>query len=104
MATNQKYYELWFENFDLGSGSGRRDRIQLRLVKNQNLPVEVVQECNNKKLDPYDLLTECSKSLFYDYPLQTRYLLKVKLTNREGKGTFFYTSYKWTPIKIKKPE
>ena len=103
MALNQDYYFLWFENFRLENTSGHSDPIQLHLVSGQDLPDEILSVCEERSLEPFDLLTECSKNLFYDYPVSTRFLLKAKLTDREKKGTFFYTSYKWPPKDIIKP-
>jgi len=100
MALNQDYYFLWFESFEIGNSSGHTDPIQLHLVEDQELASEILSVCEKRSLNPYDLLTECSKSLFYDYPVSTKYLLKAKLTDREKKGTFFYTSYKWEPKEI----
>jgi len=100
MALNQDYYQLWFESFKIDSTAGHRDPIQLHLVKDQDLPIEILDECKNRSIDPFSLLTECNKNLFYDYPVGTKYLLKSKLTNREEGGLFFYTYYGWSPLKI----
>ena len=103
MALNQNYYLLWFESFEIENTSGHTDPIQLHLVPDQDIPNEIQSVCDDRSLNPYDLLTECSKNLFYDYPVSTRFLLKAKLTDREKKGTFFYTSYKWAPKDIVRP-
>ncbi len=103
MALDQSYYQLWFHSFELANASGHRDPIQLKLVEGQKLPTEISEECLVRSLDAFELLTECSKSLFYDHPIGTKFLLKAKLTDREQKGTFFYTSYKWKPIKVEEP-
>jgi hypothetical protein len=73
------------------------------LVEGQKLPTEITEECQARKLNAFELLTECSKNLFYNYPLGTKFLLKAKLTDREKKGTFFYTSYQWKPLRIEEP-
>ena len=104
MALNQNYYFLWFESFEIGNTSGHSDPIQLHLIAGQDLANEIQSVCKERSLNPFELLTECSKSLFYDYPVSTKFLLKAKLTDREKKGTFFYTSYKWVPKEIIKPE
>lgn len=103
MALNQNYYFLWFESFRLVNTSGHSDPIQLHLVPGQDIPKEIQAVCDVRSLNPFDLLTECSKNLFYDYPVSTKFLLKSKLTDREKKGTFFYTSYKWDPKEIVEP-
>lgn len=104
MALTQDYHDVWFESFNLASTSGHRDTIALRLVRGQELPIEVEIECKERSLDPFTLLLECSRSLFYGYPLRTRFLLRAKLTDRVGKGIFFYTSYRWEPIKVVEPK
>jgi hypothetical protein len=103
MALEQDYYPLWFESFELSKTSGHRDKIGLCLRKGQELPEEIEDECSDKGLNPFELLTECSRSLFYDYPVGTEFLLKTKLTDKEGGGTFFYTHYTWAPLEIVKP-
>ena len=100
MALNQAYYKLWFESFELSNSSGHRDKIGLRLRKRQKLPTEVVAECENKKLDLFELLTSCSRSYFYDYPVGTKFLINAKLNNKEGRGTFFYSPPTWKPFEI----
>lgn len=100
MALKQRYYMLWFVNFRLWSTSGHRVDVALRLRDNQELPGEVLRECTTRKKNPFELLTECSKKLFYDYPLGTEFLLKSKLTDREGGGLFFYSYFGWKPLEV----
>ncbi|WP_420208038.1 hypothetical protein [Candidatus Electronema sp. JC] len=99
MALNQEYHKLWFESFVLESTSGHRDAVALRLTRDQsqNLPEEVETECDNRSLDPSDLLLECSKDLRSSHPPGTKFLFKAKLTDREGERPFFYTNYHWKP-------
>ncbi len=103
MALDQNYYQLWFHSFKPANTSGHRDPIQLKLVEGQKLPPEIDDECRARSINPFELLTECSKKLFYDFPLGTRFLLKAKLTDREEKGMFFYTSYRWKPFMVEEP-
>ncbi len=100
---NQKYHELWFESVVLESTSGHRDAVALRLTSDQKLPEEVETECDNRSLRPDALLLECSKDL-RSHPPGTKFLIRAKLTDREGKGTFFYTSCQWMPIEIVEPK
>lgn len=104
MALEKSYYELWFESFTLQSISGHRSSVQLRLLQGQSLPNEITKECTLRGSDPFELLTECSKKLFHDYPIGTKFKLKVKLTDREGEGEgmFLYSYYRWAPIEILK--
>jgi hypothetical protein len=101
MALEQNYYCLWFESFRLKSTSGHNSNIQLKLVVGQDLPKEILQECGKRSTDPFSLLTECSKKLFNDYQVGTQFLLKAKLTDREGHGLFFYNYHGWKPFEIK---
>lgn len=104
MALIQDYHELWFESFELTNSSGHRDKIALRLKEPQKLPSQVTKTCKKRGNNPFQLLTECSRSLFYDYPVGTKFLLKTKLTDKEGGGQFFYTHYKWKPLDTQPPK
>ncbi|WP_214650440.1 hypothetical protein, partial [Vibrio anguillarum] len=99
----QSYYELWFESFTLSSSSGHSSSVQLRLIKGQSMPNEIEVECEARNRKPYELLTECSKKLFNDYPVGTKFKLKAKLTDREGEGMFLYSYYRWQPLEIIEP-
>lgn len=100
MALDQSYYQLWFHSFRLENTSGHRSSVQLKLIPNQELPNEIIDESALRLVDPFVLVTECSRKLFYDYPVGTKFLLKAKLTDREGVGLFFYTSFRWKPLQI----
>lgn len=102
MALEQNYYELWFESFLLDKIGGHRSNVQLRLINPQIIPEEIQDMCNSRDVSSFDLLTECSKSFFNDYPIGTKFLLKAKLTDREGEGLFFYSYYRWKPLEIKR--
>ena len=98
MALTQSYNELWFHSVPFYGKNP--DSIQLKLLPDQELPAEVRVECENRSTNPFELLTECDRGLFYDYSLGTRFLLRAKLTDREGGKLFFYTYFGWSPIKI----
>ena len=49
------------------------------------------------------LQVECAKSLTENYPVGTRFKLKVKLTDREGGGEYLYSYFGWKAEVIKKP-
>jgi len=57
MALDQDYHQLWFVSFELSNSSGHGDKIGLRLRKKQKPPSEIVVECDERGLDPFDLLT-----------------------------------------------
>ncbi len=100
MALDQNYYKLWFESFQLMYTSGHRDAVQLRLRKSQDLPQEIIDECQDKNVDPYSLVTSRNRKLSNNYTVGTQFLLRAKLNDREGEGLFFYTSYRWEPYEI----
>lgn len=103
MALIQNYYKLWFESFRLEYTAGHTSAIQLKLILSQNLPQEIAAECKSRNIDPFGLLTECSTDLFTKYPAGTKFLLKAKLTDKEGSKPFFYSYYRWKPIETKSP-
>ena len=103
MALKQNYYHLWFESFLLEKTSGHKSKIQLKLVPNQDLASEIINECDKKSVTPFSLLTECNKELFNNYTVGTKFLLKAKLTDREKEGLFFYSYFGWVPLEIIAP-
>jgi hypothetical protein len=48
---------------------------------------------------PQALRVEGRKELSRDYPVGTRFRVKVKLTDREGERPYLYTSWQW-PIEV----
>lgn len=103
MAIDQRYYPLWFESFRLKNRSGHRDPVQLKLVGGQRLPREIEVECDARGGNAFELLTECIRKLFNDFPVGTRFRLKVKLTDHQGSGMFFYTYFGWKPLEVVMP-
>jgi hypothetical protein len=101
LALEQNYYELWFESFLIDKVSGHKSKVQLHLLKPQSIPEEIQSMCDSRGISPFELFTECSKKFFTDYPVGTKFLLKTKLTDREGKGPFLYSYYRWKPLEIK---
>lgn len=51
------------------------------------------------QLYPQSLHVECSKSLTRDFPVGTRFQLRVKLTDRAEGGEYLYSSYR-RPFKV----
>jgi hypothetical protein len=91
MALDQNYHHLWFVSFRLKATGGHRDPIQLKLRPGQDIPKEVSDVCEERNHDPFSLLTECNKDYLRNYQTGTQFLLKVKLTDRNG-GTPFFTA------------
>jgi hypothetical protein len=44
---------------------------------------------------PSTLHVECSKKMLTNYPVGTKFRIKVKLTDRLGEGEFLYSYYGW---------
>jgi hypothetical protein len=82
----ESYIELWVETYFDPSTQKRR----ARPLPNQGYDTK--------------LNVECPKKIRYDFPLGTRHLLKVKLTDRKGEGQFLYSHHTWNPIKTTTPE
>lgn len=45
------------------------------------------------------LHVECSKALATDFPVGTQFRIKAKLTDREGKGEYLYSNFRW-PVEV----
>ena len=45
------------------------------------------------------LQVQCSKNLSRDYPVGTKFRIRVKLTDKEEGGEFLYSSYRW-PVEV----
>ena len=45
------------------------------------------------------LRVQCSKNLSRDYPVGTKFRIRVKLTDKEARGEFLYSSYRW-PVEV----
>lgn len=44
---------------------------------------------------PTSLRVECAESAVAKFPIGTKFRMKVKLTDREGRGDFLYSYYGW---------
>jgi len=53
------------------------------------------------QLYPQSLKVECAKRLTRDYPVGTRFKIRVKLTDREGEGEYLYSYFGW-PVEVVK--
>lgn len=75
------YEEIIVESYN-ESGSGLHGKIHIRPIPDQGdfLP---------------DMRVECSKKLSKEYPVGTRFLIRAKITDREGGNPFIYSSYQW---------
>ena len=86
---DEPYLFVAVESYVPRSTSGRHGKVHIRPVSGQG----------------YDegLGVECSKSLTTDYPVGTRFRIRAKLTDREGRGEFLYSSWRWPVEVISRP-
>lgn len=89
MAQHNAYEPVWVESYRPSSTSGLHGSVHLRPVEGQGYTA--------------NLHVECSKGLSRDYPVGTRFLLRAKLTDREGGGEFLYSFHGWPPLEIRTP-
>ena len=81
MAKYKEVYSSIIVETYRASKAGPHGYIHVRPVKGQRFP--------------QTLHVECSKKLIDDYPIGTKFRLKVKLTDRLGEGEFLYSYYGW---------
>lgn len=78
-----RYVTLECETYHAAPSSGHRGGIRVRPVPGQ-------------EFSP-DLNVECSKGFREAYPVGTKFLLRVKVTDREGGRPFLYSHHSWQP-------
>lgn len=81
MAKKAPYHIIIAESFRPSDTSGRHGPVHIRPAPGQ--------------IFPQDLFVECSKEMVTNYPVGTKFRIRVKLTDREGSTPFLYSSYKW---------
>jgi hypothetical protein len=81
MAQDNPYEWIVVESYYPDNTSGLHGPVHIRPVHGQ-------------KYSP-TLHVECSKALSRNYPVGTRFKLRVKLTDREGGGAFLYSYFGW---------
>jgi len=81
MAKNEAYEWIVVESYLPANTSGLHGPVHIRPVAGQAYPTT--------------LHVECSKKLSNDYPLGTRFRIRVKLTDRQGGGEFLYSYFGW---------
>ncbi len=82
---NKEYQEIVVQSFILEKEktSGKHGLIHIRPLPNQ-FPFEE------------DMFVECSKELVNDFPLGSKFILKAKITSRNGGKPFIYSHYSWS--------
>jgi hypothetical protein len=81
MAQNNPYEWIVVESYETADTSGLHGPVHIRPVAGQGYATT--------------LHVECSKSLSENYPVGTRFRLRVKLTDRGGGGEYLYSSWQW---------
>jgi hypothetical protein len=81
MAQSNPYEWIVVESYKPTRTSGLHGPIHVRPVAGQGYST--------------DLQVECSRSLVRDFPLGTRFRLRVKLTDRESGGEYLYSYWGW---------
>ena len=82
---DEPYIRVVVESFVPTSTSGLHGAVHIRPVDGQGLPTT--------------LHVECSKKLSRDYPVGTRFIIRAKLTDREGGGKYLYSYHGW-PVEV----
>lgn len=79
---DHEYYQVVVESYIPVNRPGLHGDIHIRPISGQ---------------DPFtpDMHVECSKKLSEEYPVGTRFLIKAKITSREGGRKFAYSHYRW---------
>jgi hypothetical protein len=81
MNPKSEYTEIIVETYQCGVMSLGYNGILVRPITGQAFPT--------------NLKVECSRDINKNYPVGTRFKIKVKLTDRQGSKPFLYSSYKW---------
>ena len=78
---NESYRSVKVESYSPSNTSGLHGKIHIRPCEGQGFSK--------------DLHVRCSKSLANNYPVGTQFLIKAKLTDREGGGEFLHSHHSW---------
>ncbi len=81
MAQDNPYYYIIVESYVVSKGSGLRGDVHIRPVQGEKFS--------------QSLHVECTKAMTKNYPVGTRFRIKVKLTDRENQGEYLYSHYSW---------
>lgn len=81
MAKTSPYIYIVVESYIPSSTSGLHGEVHIRPVENQKYPQR--------------MHVSCSKKLSKNYPVGTKFRIKVKLTDREGEGEYLFSHHSW---------
>jgi hypothetical protein len=82
MKIMNEYTIIEVESFVPNNLTGKRGLVHIRPLPNQ---------------EPFEtkMFVECNKTLSNDYPIGTRFRIKVKITQKQGGTKFIYSHYLW---------
>jgi len=82
---DEPYQYILVESYRPAKTSGLHGEIHIRPLAGQGLSIE--------------LQVECSKELSRNFPVGTQFRIRAKLTDREGRGEYLYSSHHW-PVTV----
>jgi hypothetical protein len=89
---NELYRYLIVESYYPSSTAGLHGPIHIRPIAGQLFPTDLHVECSKDLVDPKK------------YPVGTRFWIRAKLTDREGRGEFLYSYFGWPVTVISTPD
>ena len=78
---NGAYQTIVVESFIPDSTSGRHGKVHMRPAEGQPYP--------------QTLFVECARKLLTDYPVGTKFRIRVKLADVQREGEFLYSYFGW---------
>lgn len=78
---DEPFFKVLVETFDGGNASGRHGRLHVRPVAGQGLDT--------------GLYVECPRAMREDYPVNTRFFVTGKLSDREGGTQYLKCPHQW---------
>jgi hypothetical protein len=84
--SNTEYSQVIVESFKPTDTRGLHGEVHIRPVEDQGFPE--------------GMFVECSKELVHNYPVGTKFLIRAKVTDRQGSRPFLYSHYKWPYVVV----
>ena len=88
MSEKDEYDQIKVEGYKPHITSGLHGEVHIRPLPGQT---------------PYepDMHVECAKELSSEYPVGTKFIIKAKITSRQGGKPFVYSRYSWAYTVLK---
>ncbi|RWC19170.1 MAG: hypothetical protein EOS51_15610 [Mesorhizobium sp.] len=87
---NEPYRHIEVESYEAAKTSGLHGVVHVRPLHGGPYPTH--------------LRVECPKEMVRNFPVGTRFRVKVKLTDRQGSGDFLYSHHSWAYEVLEKPK